>query len=245
MKRDVRKMILAAVVRKAKDLTDEEILSLYHSVKEKLQGQSKPGEQVIPETPGPEPAEQIEEEKMPSQEETDTSSEDSIDDLLKDLGLDEDEEPQTAELGESNEALKPEVQETPPEQNPEPQEVNASVEPESLDVPEITTGQDSLVTRFEDDKTEKMIEKITERLLKQDEFSPDKFKTASKGQQLNRKDKDLMADGVTKPKYGEGEGIRAPRLDERDPNAVRYKKNEADRDPENDNDKDVKTSSVD
>jgi len=52
----------------------------------------------------------------------------------------------------------------------------------------------------------------------------------------------LMADGITKPKYSEGKGIRPPRLDDRDPNAVRYKKNDENRDSDVDSDPDLKTA---
>lgn len=230
MTKEFRKMVLASISRKAKDLTDEEILSLYKSVKEKLEG----GNGEVEKTPGPEPAEQSEPSAIPSKEEEDAASDEEIESLLKDLGLDGDTD------------LNP-VEEQPKEEDPvQEQSKEAGIEATEEtceEVPEIMVEPSE--TKFEDPKTEAMIEKMTERLLAQDEYSPDKFITASKGQQVCRKDKDLMADGITKPKYDEGEGIRAPREEERNPNAERYKKNNENRDPETDNDADMKISSVD
>ena len=64
-------------------------------------------------------------------------------------------------------------------------------------------------------------------------------KKASAGLQTCRKDKDTMADDITKPKYTEPD-IKPPRMDCRDPNGERYKKNEKDRDAEVDSDPDLK-----
>ena len=64
-------------------------------------------------------------------------------------------------------------------------------------------------------------------------------RSSAQGLQMNRKDKDLMSDGIKAPRY-EDPKERGKREDARDPGAVRYKKNKEDRDPDVEGDKDLK-----
>ena len=62
---------------------------------------------------------------------------------------------------------------------------------------------------------------------------------SAQGLQMNRKDKDLMSDGIKAPRY-EDPKERGKKEDARDPGAVRYKKNKDERDPDIESDKDLK-----
>jgi len=100
------KILISRIIRKAKDLSDEEILALYHKVKENLDAQTKTEDQVLDgERHGPTPMEEQDtsfippvQETLPSDGNTENSDKD-IDDLLSSLGLgDTSEDEKTAAL---------------------------------------------------------------------------------------------------------------------------------------------------
>lgn len=71
-----------------------------------------------------------------------------------------------------------------------------------------------------------------------------KGKIAGRGFQLVRKDKDTMADGITRPDQDEGEGIKPERTDLQSPFGADYKKKSENRDEDVDNDQDMKVASI-
>jgi hypothetical protein len=71
-----------------------------------------------------------------------------------------------------------------------------------------------------------------------------KGRIAMKGFQLCRKDKDTMADGITRPDHDEGQGIKPPRTDLQNPFGADFKKKEENRDTDLDSDKDLKVASI-
>lgn len=220
----LEKIIIAKVRRTAKELTDEEVLSLYHSVKEKLNTQDSSEDQVLdgdtsgkepqsedttslvpPEAPATEAPADAEEAAPADESEVD----DSIDDLLESLGL--------GDSGEEGATEEPATTEAVPVEEKTVEEKEACVEPPKED----------------------MINRVTDKLLDSNPFGVENFKTAQRGMQLNRKDSDLMSDGVKKPKY-ETPTKNPPRLDARKPFGVRYQKNEKDRDSDIGGDPDLK-----
>lgn len=281
----LKRIILSRFIRKAKDLSDDEILSLYHSVKEKLDAQKKSEDQVLDgdgfgKAPQEEENESLvkpttEQAPQTEQAEGDGQADKEIDDLLDSLGLGDTED--TGEEEKTATALPPE---TPPPVSPiaptskpaepvtpppvadisevpvvnQPVEAPASMpigvnqveveetpppalppveEPSTTEQPPITPGLP------EEDEDEALFSRLTNKIVSDPQFDIKNFKTATRGLQVCRKDKDIMADDVSKPKYTEPE-IKPPRMDVRDPNGVRYKKNEKDRDADIDSDPDLK-----
>jgi len=279
----------------AKDLSDEEVLSLYKKVKEKLESQNKDGNQVLdgttsgpepqegdetgllnkenlqgqqPETPAdkaaPLPETPINEVPPPSAEKMDGSNvnpesseaevDESIDQLLNDLGLGDTppEETQPAEVPAPVEktetpAEKPEAPaDAQPEKVPaqtEEKQASKKVKISAEDIDELIASMDLESTEnvIPEEKNE-MVNRLTDKIIQDDPFSTKNFITAAQGLQVNRKDKDMMADGIIKPKYDETDLVKPPRTECRDPNGVRYKKNEDNRDPDTDSDPDLKTA---
>lgn len=318
--KNLNKIVLASIIRRAKDLSDEEILSLYHSVKEKLNAQDKSQNQVLDgDSSGKEPQSGAEDVTDAESGQAGDESNQAVDDLLESLGLGEDDignNPDTGDDISSNQdsgAGEEVSQESTPEpQNsdteaqspsdeskadPSPTEsvekdagINLEKNTEETDdagfeelLASALSGDDTEDDRDENsvtvettvsdmsgsghveesanpqpteiekqesqvkgkmDNDEALIEKITSKIIEDlpNPYSPENFKTATKGFQLNRKDKDLMSDGITKPKYEEPQ-FRPPRED-RNPFGERYKKNEKNRDCDVDSDPDLKISSV-
>ncbi len=71
-----------------------------------------------------------------------------------------------------------------------------------------------------------------------------KGRIAGRGFQTVRKDKDTMADGITKKDADAGIGLRGPRSDLKNPWGADYKKNSENRDTDCDSDKDLKIASI-
>lgn len=71
-----------------------------------------------------------------------------------------------------------------------------------------------------------------------------KGRVAMKGFQVCRKDKDTMADGITRPDHDEGEGIKPPRDDLKQAFGADFKKKSENRDADLDSDKDLKVASI-
>jgi hypothetical protein len=71
-----------------------------------------------------------------------------------------------------------------------------------------------------------------------------KGRLASKGFQLVRKDKDTMADGITRPDADKGEGVKPERTDLQNPFGADFKKKSENRDVDVDSDKDLKIASI-
>jgi len=241
--------IAEEIKRCAKELSDDEIVTLYKKVKEKLDSQNKDEDQVLDgEKPGEEPMQSENNSLVPvidntpvSTESTDKSPEtpaettdensgvtpdskeeidDSIDDILSSLGLDDDPTQETA----------PEKEQLQEKEASGDEDVVGDIlkgldldtQPEEVEIPEVK------------EKTEVKVENKNQ----DDEFSLDKFKTAERGFQVNRKDKDLMSDEATGPKYEEPEK-NPPRTDCRRPNGIRWNRGE-DKDNDVNGDKDLK-----
>lgn len=298
-----KRIALASIIRRAKDLSDDEILSLYHAVKEKLNPASQEYNQVLEgDQSGTEPQTKPEDnadQAGAGDGDGDGQGTDSIDSLLDDLGLGENSEdtlaPSTApadtqaETPSQPSATEPEKPESTPAPAAEPEPAKDDLKTPVMDIPtpaskpeektatedpnaDITAPetpipslppedndkavQELLGINLEeatepevkesndgdgDGEDNEMIQRLTQKIVDDDPYSPKNFKTASQGLQLNRKDKDTMSDGIVKPKYEETE-FRPPRED-RDPNGERYKKNEKNRDPDVDSDPDMKTAS--
>lgn len=207
----------------------------------------------------PSPAPESAPAEAPTQEapaENDKELDSSIDQLLADLGLD----------GDGTEDTDTEATDTAPEQPEEEQSTQATAEvPEQPAEPAqqpkameemtatIEDGEDPLVPEQAQLDDEDVIGEMFDKMEmenndsnedKTNEFSIEHFKIArrilaTRGLQVTRKDKDMMADGITKPKYEEPD-IKPPRLDCRRPNGIRWKKNEENRDSDTDSDPDLK-----
>jgi len=286
--RDAAKAIIASIKKFAKDLSDEEVLSLYKKVKEKLNSQGKDEDQTLDgKTHGEEPMGSennslikpidtpeapVTETPAPEVAPEDENVDESIDELLTSLGLDEPSE-DSPELPVENPTTEPTQNEKPnsdtivePKEEPKPlkepvketedlSEVVPEAEPKeasSVKVPDdAQVSDDDFIGELfnsldlEESPEPTPVKKIMVHPPVEvpappaDPFSPDKFVTAGRGFQLNRKDTDLMADDATGPKY-EDPKVKPPRMDCRRPNGIRWKKNESDRDPDVDNDPDLK-----
>lgn len=234
--------IVARIKRVAKDLSDDEVLSLYKKVKEKLDSQNKDEDQVldggekreepmrsennslVPSLEKPavpeeaKPQEGVQEEQNSGGEATEEDIDKSIDDLLSSLGLDDGEE-------KAEEAPAPETEEQTVQQEPK--------EASSDDFIGGILKSLDLDTEPENDEEIKQEDKID------NEFSPENFKTAGRGFQVNRKDKDLMSDDATGPKYDEPEK-NPPRTDCRRPSGIRWNRGEENQDKDVAGDKDLK-----
>lgn len=245
------KKIIDGIKKCAKDLSDDEVLSLYKTVKEKLDAQNKDEDQVLdgeksgeepmqsennslvppideaPTSPDKEqdnteqtteqaPESSVEEKPAPESAQSKEDIDESIDDLLSSLGLGDEVVPESSD----------------PEQA---QEKEASGEEE--DVIGSVLKEMDLETQPEETDVTDVAENANGE--QDDEFSPENFKTAGRGFQVNRKDKDLMADDAIGPKYDEPEK-NPPRTDCRRPNGIRWNRGEENQDKDVAGDKDLK-----
>jgi len=248
MMNDFKRIIIGSIIRRAKDLTDEEVLSLYHEIKDKLSAKDDGESQVLDgESHGEEPNQETTSEKEPI-------SDQEIDELLQSLGL----AGEQTSSKDADDSIDPAVEtgedvqeETEGKEDGNDAKDQADESPTETDTKEndgkeagieegINEHPDNEADNAEWDEVQSMIEKVSDEITKEDDFSPRAFKTARRGMQVKRKDKDLMADGVEPRKYTDP-SFRPPRTDERNPYGERYKKNNKNRDEDVDNDPDLKS----